>query len=102
MNTITPEEANEYLSKLLEDEDSPEQTPPPKLSIPWQETPPTSWSAFLTLMIRFTSAMDWELDYDTVEDMSLVVFGHEEPSTFTSSTQLSEEEIQSIKEFILS
>jgi hypothetical protein len=74
MDAITPEEAKKFIA-----EDSPpEQVITPKSGIPWQETPPTSWVDFLTLMVRFTEYKGWELEFDTVEDMSLVIFGHDD------------------------
>jgi hypothetical protein len=84
---ITPEEANAWLHKFIVDEDSPGEVVTSKQSIPWQESPPTSWIEFLTLMSRFTEAMGWELDYDTAEDMALIIFGHEDSVTDSAEVQ---------------
>jgi hypothetical protein len=81
MNTTTPEEANEYISKFIADEDLPEQSPVSEESIPWQEKPPSSWAEFLGILKSYSEYKGWEIIVGTVEDMSLAIFAHEDQIT---------------------
>jgi hypothetical protein len=76
MNTHIPEEADEWIAKLIADEDWPEFSSTPKSSIPWQEKPPTSWAEFLSILVRFCNYHQWGIIFDDVDDCSVAIFAN--------------------------
>jgi len=51
----------------------------PDKHMPWEQgRAPVSWAAFLAAVERFCQAHGWEIDYDSIDDHSCVIFAYPE------------------------
>lgn len=100
MNTITPENADEHFRRLIGGEPLE-----PSLhtagSVPWVEIQPLSWADFLAILVNYCHARQWEIIYDSPDKLSLAIFARPDSPAPTPATQLSEEELQRMQDFIL-
>jgi hypothetical protein len=79
MNTVTPEEANEGMRQWLEEEESQAQSHLPEDSPPWEQKQPLSWPDFLASLVRYCNARQWQVIFDSVDDLAVTIFAHQDP-----------------------
>lgn len=86
MDTITAEEANEWIRWLIADDGLPAQSPNTKEDVPWEQKQPLSWAEFTARLERYCNARRWEIILGEEDERSLLIYAPEEQPTDTADT----------------